>query len=87
VPVRHAVPQDVCPHFGSGSLDSHEFAFIRGLKTDPLNLAQEKGPPVEKPWMKHFGTLGKTGRMRAETDRIQRAIDDEFEQLEPEERG
>jgi hypothetical protein len=49
-------------------------------------LAHEKGPSGEKPWMKHFGGLGKTARMRAETDRIQRAIDDEFERIEPEDR-
>jgi hypothetical protein len=62
---------------------------LRQLVTEAIRakLAQEKGPPLEKPWMKHFGALGKTARMRAETDRIQRAIDEEFEQLEAEDRG
>jgi hypothetical protein len=38
----------------------------------------------EPPWMKGFGALGKTPAMRAETRRIQRLIDQEFERVEPE---
>jgi len=35
--------------------------------------------------MKDFGAFGQTPETRAETRRIQKLIDDEFESLEPEE--
>jgi hypothetical protein len=36
--------------------------------------------------MKGFGAFGKTPEDRAETDRIQKLIDEEFERIEPEDR-
>ena len=35
-------------------------------------------------WMKLCGAFGKTNAMRAETRRIQKIIDGEFEQIDPE---
>lgn len=35
-------------------------------------------------WMKYFGTFGKTAQMCAETRRIQKIIDKEFESLDSE---
>jgi hypothetical protein len=62
---------------------------LRELVTEAIRakLAEDKALPAEKPWMKHFGALGKTARMRAETDRIQRSIEREFEQFDLEDRG
>jgi hypothetical protein len=40
-------------------------------------------PPGDKPWMKHFGGLR---HLHAENLRIQRIIDEEFEQIEDEDR-
>ena len=39
-------------------------------------------PSIEKPWMKHFGTLSK---LRKETRRIEKIIEKEFETVDPEE--
>ena len=46
------------------------------------------GKPGAKPlWMSYFGTFGKTPRMRAETRRIQKMIDEEFEVLDAEDKA
>ena len=39
------------------------------------------------PWMEYFGVFGKTAEMRAETRRIQKSIDAEFEVIEPEDKA
>ena len=41
---------------------------------------------AEPPWMKLAGAFGKTPADRAETRRIQKIIDEEFERIEPEDR-
>ena len=43
------------------------------LKTDPA--------PRQKPWMKH---MGKLKDLRGESERIRKAIEEEFEKVEPE---
>ena len=40
----------------------------------------------EPTWMKLAGVFGKTSAARAETRRIQKVIDEEFERIEPEDR-
>lgn len=42
---------------------------------------REPGNNGEKPWMRHFGKLK---HLRKETGRIEKAIEDEFEKIEPE---
>ena len=50
-------------------------------KLSPGASGKSKASPE---WLKYFGAFGKTASMRAETRRIQRVIDGEFEQIEPE---
>jgi hypothetical protein len=38
-------------------------------------------------WLKYFGAFGKTAHMRAETRRIQKVIDEEFESLDAEDKA
>ncbi len=49
---------------------------------DKVKTAQT--PAAEPVWMKLAGAFGKTASARAETRRIQRRIEAEFEVLEPE---
>jgi hypothetical protein len=42
---------------------------------------REPGPADEKPWMKHFGKLK---HLRKETARIDKFIEEAFEQVDPE---
>lgn len=42
---------------------------------------REPGPTDEKPWMKHFGKLK---HLRKETARIDKFIEEAFEQIDPE---
>ena len=42
---------------------------------------REPGPADEKPWMKH---IGKLKHLRKETARIDKIIEEEFEQIDPE---
>jgi hypothetical protein len=52
-----------------------------------LNSTKSGAKKKEPEWMKYFGAFGKTAAMRAETRRIQRLIDEAFEQIEPEDRA
>lgn len=52
--------------------------FVSQAVEDKLKSAREAGP---KTWMKHMGKL-KT--LRAETQRINRTIEEAFEQIDPE---
>jgi hypothetical protein len=45
-------------------------------------IVEEKLRPPEKPWMAGFGKLA---HLHDETERINRIIEEEFEQIEPEE--
>jgi hypothetical protein len=45
-----------------------------------------KGVSAEPEWLKLAGAFGKTAEDRAETRRIQRRIEDEFEIIRPEDR-
>ena len=49
-------------------------------------LHQPSKESPEQPWMKLFGEFGKTATARAETRRIQSVIDQEFENIESEDR-
>lgn len=51
---------------------------------DKLRRGAKSPPAVEPNWMKCFGAFGKSGSTRAETRRIQRRIDAEFEGIDPE---
>ncbi len=50
---------------------------------DKLAGKSPNGAPGQPAWMQGFGKLR---RMRKETQRVQRAIDDEFDVVEPEDR-
>ena len=67
-------------------------AYAQGISVEQLlaNAVEEKlrdrshrGEPA---WMKLAGAFGKTPADRAETRRIQKLIDEEFERIEPEDR-
>ncbi|MBM3882778.1 MAG: hypothetical protein FJ387_24155 [Verrucomicrobia bacterium] len=47
-------------------------------------LRTGRGPDAMAAWMKLAGAFGKTAADRAETRRIQQAMDQEFERIEPE---
>ena len=50
-------------------------------------LRKEHATPKREPeWMKLFGAFGKTAAMRAENRRIEKIIEEAFEQIEPEDR-
>jgi len=49
-----------------------------------LRTKATAGPSSQPPWMKLAGAFGKTPSARAETRRIQKVIDEEFELVEPE---
>lgn len=51
-------------------------------KLQRMEQTRGKGEPE---WMRLFGALGQTPALRAETCRIQREIDEEFERIETEE--
>jgi ribosomal protein L1 len=51
---------------------------------DKVSNAGETSKASEPAWMKLHGAFAKTRAMRAETRRIQRVIDGEFEQIDPE---
>ena len=53
---------------------------------EKLRKEKETSRRKEPEWMKLFGALGKTPAMRAEMKRIDRAIEEAFEQIEPEDR-
>ena len=58
--------------------------FVTDALQDKLAHGQLRGSPNNPGWMKYFGAFGKTALMRAETKRIQKLIDEEFETLNPE---
>ncbi|MBI4028005.1 MAG: hypothetical protein HY360_23675 [Verrucomicrobia bacterium] len=60
--------------------------FITEAVEEKLRSSSAASGSVERPWMKGFGAFGKTAAMRAETRRIQKLIDEEFEQIETEDR-
>ena len=49
-------------------------------------LRSKHSASAEPGWMKLAGAFGKTRGARAETRRIQKVIDEEFERIEPEDR-
>lgn len=55
--------------------------FLNEALAEKLNPATRQGPTGAPPWMTGFGELR---HLSAETRRIQRLIDEEFEQIEPE---
>lgn len=57
---------------------------LRQFVTEAVEEKLAAAPsPKDKPWMKGFGQLR---HLHNETIRIQRIIDEEFEQIEPEDR-
>jgi hypothetical protein len=57
---------------------------LRQFVTEAVEEKLAAGPvPGEKPWMKAFGKLR---HLHKETERIERLIEEEFEQIEPEDR-
>jgi hypothetical protein len=60
---------------------------LKQLFTEALEdkLKGAAAPALEPAWLKLAGAFGKSAVDRAETRRIQRGIDAEFENLEPEE--
>ncbi len=58
--------------------------FVAEALREKLNPAARPAAPGEPAWMRGFGRLR---RLRVETGRVQRAIDQEFEQIEPEDRA
>ena len=60
---------------------------LKQFFTEALQEKLSNGHPVQKSepdWMKLFGALGKTPAMRAEMRRVDQAIEEAFEQIEPE---
>jgi len=59
---------------------------LKQLFTEALEdkLKTANAPAAEPVWMRLAGTFGKTASARAETRRIQKRIEAEFEILEPE---
>lgn len=55
-------------------------------KTLREKVAVTNKTATDNPWMKLFGTFGQTPAAKAETQRIQKTIDKEFEQIDPEDR-
>jgi hypothetical protein len=51
---------------------------------DKVSNGGKTSKASEPAWMKLHGAFAKTRAMRAETRRIQRVIDGEFEQIDPE---
>jgi len=51
---------------------------------DKVSNGGKTSKTAEPSWMKLHGAFAKTKAMRAETRRIQRVIDGEFEQIDPE---
>ena len=45
------------------------------------------GASAKAAWLKFFGVFGKTAAERAETRRIQKLIDDEFEQVDADDKA
>lgn len=57
---------------------------LRQFVTEAVEEKLASAPAAaEKPWMKAFGKLS---HLRKETRRIERIIEEEFEQIEPEDR-
>ena len=51
---------------------------------DKLSQCAKRGKAKEPTWIKLHGAFAKTKAMRAETRRIQKIIDGEFERIDPE---
>lgn len=51
---------------------------------EKLQAEKRSGRNTAPAWMKLAGAFGKTSADRAETRRIQKAIDEEFERIDPE---
>ncbi|HKQ37317.1 MAG TPA: hypothetical protein VJ063_04500 [Verrucomicrobiae bacterium] len=58
--------------------------FVTEALEEKLWNGVSKGPPSAPGWLKYFGAFGKTAEMRAETRRIQRAVDRDFESVDVE---
>jgi hypothetical protein len=56
---------------------------FRELVSEALDEKLRANPMEERPWMKTFGKLR---ALRKETSRINRIIEEEFENIEPEDR-
>jgi len=61
--------------------------FVTEALQEKLGNGRLVNPGAKPLWMNYFGTFGKTPRMRAETRRIQKMIDDEFEALDAEDKS
>lgn len=53
--------------------------FVTEALQERLGNAPSKRSLTTRGWLKYFGMFGKTAQMRAETRRIQKLIDEEFE--------
>jgi len=58
---------------------------VTGLLEERLRNPSTAAAPA-KPWMKFAGVMGKSKALRAESRRIKKLIEDEFEKIEPEDR-
>lgn len=56
--------------------------FVSEALQEKLGNAPSKPSSLTPGWLKYFGMFGKTARMRTETRRIQKLIDEEFENLD-----
>ena len=61
--------------------------FITEALREKLRNGQSGQARTKPAWMDYFGTFGKTAQLRAETRRIQKMIDEEFEALDPEDKA
>lgn len=57
--------------------------FVNKALQEQLKPAGRKKEPD---WMKYFGAFGKTAAQRAENRRIEKVIEEAFEQIEPEDK-
>jgi hypothetical protein len=60
---------------------------LKQFFTEAVQDKLRKGRPghkTEPEWMKYFGAFGKTSAQRAENRRIEKVIEQAFEQIEPE---
>ena len=61
--------------------------FVTEALQEKLTNGQSGKPGAQPTWMNYFGAFGKTAQMRAETRRIQKLIDQEFDVIDPEDKA
>lgn len=60
--------------------------FVDAIEETVRRNVGKQEDPAEPAWVKLAGAFGRTSDARAETRRIQKVIDAEFERIEPEDR-